>query len=116
MLRHSFAALMVAIALSVACTEPPEPIAVEESSITVSNTTGYDWKNLLIVVNDHYRGGASVLRAGGVLNAPVSQFDTGFGQRFPHGTTVKKVVVTADAASGAPVKLLWELGQQKRKR
>ena len=115
-IRANVGAVLVVLALAAACSDPPEPIDVEGSLITVINTTPHDWTNVLIVVNDHYRGGTPLLRAEGRLNAPVSQFDTGYGQRWPMGTTIRKVQVTAQAANGAPVKLDWEIGQQKKKR
>ncbi len=114
--RSSLAAALLALALAAACSDPQDPISVDGNAITIVNESAHDWRNVLIVVNDHYRGGAPVLKADGRLNAPVSQFDTGFGQRWPMGTVIRKVQVTAEAASGEPVKLDWEFGQQKKKR
>jgi hypothetical protein len=108
-------AVLLTLTLGAGCSDPPEPISVDDNAITVINSTSHDWSNLLIVVNDHYRGGAPLLRADGRLNAPVSGFDTGFGQRWPVGTTIRKVQVTADGANGEPVKLDWEIGQQKKR-
>ena len=31
------------------------------------------------------------------------------------GTTIRKVQLTADVANGEPVKLNWEIGQQKKR-
>jgi hypothetical protein len=108
-------AVLLSLTLIAGCSDPPDPISVEGNAITVINTTSGDWRNVLIVVNDHYRGGAPLLKAEGRLNAPVSQFDTGFGQRWPTGTTIRKVQVTAEGADGKPVKLDWEIGQQKKR-
>src|SRR5687768_2745733 len=74
------AAVLLALTLAGGCSDPPEPIAVDGNAITIINSTSNDWRNILIVVNDHYRGGAPLLKADGRLNAPASQFDTGFGQ------------------------------------
>ena len=115
MLRARIPAIVVAFAFVAACSEPPEPITVEENTITIANTTPNDWKNVLIVVNDHYRGGVPLLKADGRLNAPVSQFDTGYGQRWPAGTTIAKVQVTAEAVNGEAVKLDWDIKQRKKK-
>ena len=104
------------LAFAAACSEPEDPISVDGNAITVLNQTSHDWRNVLIVVNDHYRGGTPLLKAAGRLNAPVSQFDTGFGQRWPMGTPIRKVQVTAQAANGEAVKLDWEIGQQKKRR
>jgi hypothetical protein len=115
MLRARFVVAALALAFVAACSEPPEPLTVEDNAITIVNTTAHDWRNVLIVVNDHYRGGVPLLKADGRLNAPVSQFDTGYGQRWPAGTTIRKVQVTAESANGEAVKLDWEIGQRKKK-
>ena len=45
------------------------------------------------------------------MNAPMSQFVTGFGQRFDRGRmSVRKIEVTATDAAGQPVKLEWQPG------
>ena len=50
-----------------------------------------------MTVNDHFSGGVDVLQPGGRLNAPLSQFQTGFGQKFDRGRqSVFKVEVTAN--------------------
>ena len=110
------AALLVLACIAAACSEEQDPLTVDDNSISVLNQTKQDWKNVLIVINDHYRGGAPLLKANGRLNAPVSQFDTGFGQRWPVGTPIRKVQVTAQAADGAPVNLSWTIGQPRKKR
>jgi hypothetical protein len=95
-------------AAAAACSEAQEPIVVEEGSIVVQNLTGSDWKQVIVVVNDHYTGGTPFLAAGGRLNAPLSQFQTGLGYKYDRGRmSVYKVEVTATDAAGKPVKLLW---------
>jgi hypothetical protein len=110
------AAALIALTLTLACSEKQDPVSVDDNNINVLNQTSEDWRNVLIVVNDHYRGGAPLLKAAGRLNAPVSQFDTGFGQRWPMGTVIRKVQVTAEGSDGKPVTLLWEIGQQRKKK
>lgn len=114
--RPYLAAALLALACAAGCSEEQDPVSVDGNAITVLNQSSQDWRNVLIVVNDHYRGGAPVLKANGRLNAPVSQFDTGYGQRWPMGTTIRKVQVTAQGTDGAAVNLLWEIGQQRKKR
>ena len=95
------AAALLTLVLAVACSEPPEPLQVENTAITLLNTTDEDWKNILITVNDHYRGGAPVLRKDGRLNAPINQFETGFGQRWPAGTRITSSPATATSTSSS---------------
>lgn len=109
------AALLVLVAAA-SCSKPEDPIQVDAASVTLLNQTSTDWKNVLIVVNDHFRGGAPLLRAQGRLNAPIAQFDTGFGQRWPAGTRITKVVVTATDANDQPVKLEWDINAPRPRR
>lgn len=108
--------LGVAFGLAAGCSDPPPPIEVNDNTISVLNQTSEEWRNVLITVNDHYRGGAPVLKPEGRLSAPVSQFDTGFGQRWVVGTVVRKVEVTAKTADGTPVTLSWGITQRKKKK
>ena len=82
--------------------------------VTVLNQSEQDWKEVLITVNDHFRGFVPVLKAEGRANAPLSQFSTGHGQRWTSGTPVRTVEVTAKAADGTDVKLTWTSDQRKR--
>jgi hypothetical protein len=99
-------ALLVIVA---ACGKPPDSLQVEQNAITLLNQTDHDWKNVLIVVNDHYRGGTPTLRKQGRLNAPISQFETGYGQRWPASERIRKVVVTGTSENGEPVKFEWDI-------
>lgn len=106
--------LAAVVLVSGACGSRPEPIEVAENIVTVHNQTSRDWRNVVITVNDHFRGGAPALAAHGRINAPLSQFRTGFGQRYDLGRHVFKVEVTATDSSGQPVRL--EYGGDQRKR
>lgn len=75
--------------------------------VTVVNQTDQDWKDVLLTVNDHFRGFVPVLKAEGRANAPLSQFTTGHGQRWTSGTMVRTVDVTAKNPDGSDVKLTW---------
>jgi hypothetical protein len=99
-------ALMALVALA-ACGTPDPPITVEQGMITVVNQTEQDWSDVLITVNDHFRGFVPVLKAEGRANAPLSQFTTGHGQRWSSGAHVKTVDVAAKGADGSEVKLSW---------
>ncbi|CAN5840061.1 hypothetical protein BH18ACI5_BH18ACI5_29020 [soil metagenome] len=113
--RTCLAAALLVLGVSAACSDPPPPVQVDDNTITVLNQTKDEWRNVLITVNDHYRGGAPVLKADGRLNAPISQFDTGLGQRWVVGTLIKKVEVTAKTAGGESIRLSWDPSQRKRK-
>jgi hypothetical protein len=106
--RAAGAALVSAIVAVSGCRAPKEPIVVDEGMIIVANHTSREWRNVKVTVNDYFNGGAPVLSAGGALNAPLSQFQTGLGQRFDRGRqSVYKVEVTATEPDGTPVTLKW---------
>ena len=109
MLKRACAAGALAIAIAAPfCTSRPDPIAIEERTLVLRNDTSRDWKNVRVTVNDHFVGGAPVLAAGGRMSAPLSQFQTGYAQRFdPSHQVVYKVEVTATDAKGEPVNLRW---------
>jgi hypothetical protein len=106
--RASLAVLAGVLVAAAGCTQPRDPVTVEEGVITVENQTRSEWKNVRIVVNDYFGGGVASLAPGQRLNALLSNMQTGLGQRFDRGRmSVYKVEVTATDAAGAPVKLTW---------
>jgi hypothetical protein len=91
-----------------ACSQPRDPIVVQEGMITIENRSSAEWRDVRITVNDHFFGGVASLPPGGRMNAPLSQFQTGFGQKFDRWRmSVKKIEVTAITPAGAPVRLDW---------
>jgi hypothetical protein len=112
MLRRGSVLLLLLVGLA-GCSTPPPPISVGENMVTVLNQTDQDWKDVLITVNDHFRGVVPVLKAEGRANAPLSQFTTGYGQRWVTGTPVRTIDVTAKNGDGTEVKLSW--GREQRK-
>jgi hypothetical protein len=112
--RASGRGALLALLLATACSARPDPITVAENAVVVQNTTPRAWNKVMVTVNDHFTGGVALLAAGGRLNAPLSEFHTGFGQRYdPSRQIVYKVEVTATDSKGEPVKLLWG-GDRKR--
>lgn len=107
MRRRLYAVVVALAALAAACSRPLPAIQIGDGTITVNNSTKSEWKNVLVTVNDHFRGGAPMLAAGGRLTAPLSQFQTAYGQKFQLHHVVYKVEVTATDADGKPVKLQW---------
>ena len=101
--------VLTVLALAAACDAPRDPIVVDEGMVTVENMTAREWRNVRVTVNDHFTGGARVLEAGGRLTAPLSQFQTGLGQKFDRGRqSVFKVEVTATEPDGKAVTLKWD--------
>jgi len=110
MLRGSYRLGLLAAAaiLFWGCPDTRPAIVLNDHTLVVENQSSRDWNNVVVTVNDHFRGGARVLVAGGRLTAPLSQFQTAYGQRFSiDRQTVFKVEVTATDASGKPVRLEW---------
>lgn len=99
----AFAALVLA-----GCSSPAEPIVVEEGTVVLLNATDRPWRDVIITVNDHFRGGTPALQPGGRLTAPLRDFQTAFGQKFDRSRqSVFKVEVSASDDRGEPVRLTW---------
>jgi hypothetical protein len=107
-------AVFAAMLLAAACSRSPGPIEVVENYVIIRNQTSREWRNVIITVNDHFRGGAPHLAAQGRLSAPLSQFQTGFGQRYEISRqNVFKVEVTAMDSAGEPVALQYQSGRKR---
>jgi hypothetical protein len=103
------AGLVLSVALAGACRTTRDAIVLDGNIITIENQTSREWRNVVVTVNDHFRGGAKTLAAGQVLTAPLSQFETAFGQRFaPARQSVLKIEVAATDAGGEAVTLVWD--------
>ncbi len=101
--------------LAPACTPRPDPIRIQENVVIIQNQTSRDWRNVIITVNDHFRGGTPLLAAGAQLIAPLSQFQTAYGQRYDFSRQhVFKIDVTAADSSGEAVQLHLDTGVKKR--
>jgi hypothetical protein len=109
------AALAVAAFVLSAChAQPPRPIIVEGNRLTLDNRTASEWSNVEIWVNNHYRVTRSTMAAGERLVVPLDAFVAGFGQRFDwRRQMVFGVEVTATAADGKPVRLVYGKGRQR---
>lgn len=108
MTRLFAAAVLLLAACASGCSDPPHPITVEGGMVTVENRTDREWRNVKIVVNDHFHGGAQTLAAHGRLNGPLRDFQTGYGQRFnPVRYPVQKIELTATDSAGETVRLTW---------
>jgi hypothetical protein len=114
--RKEWGALLVMVLAAAigACSVPRDPIIIEEGLLTVENQTSREWRNVRVTINHHFSGGVATLAPGGRLNAPLSQFQTAYGQKFDRGRqSVFKVDVTATDPDGKPVTLTW--GEDQRR-
>lgn len=106
MVRRVWCALLVLGLIHAACKGRPGPIEVKDNVVAIHNQTSSEWRNVVVTVNDHFRGGTPTLAAGSRMAAPLSQFQTAFGQRYDVSRQfVFRVEVTATNANGEPVKL-----------
>src|SRR4051812_48670286 len=100
--------------LAGACSSARAPVRMEGDIVVVENQTSQVWSKVIITVNDHFRGGSPTLAPGGRLTAPLSGFQTAFGQRFDRAhQSVNKIEVAAVDAAGAPVALTWAGDREK---
>ena len=105
MTRRVVVALLV---VGAACAAPRDPIVIRDGMLVLENQSSREWRNVRVTINDHFTGGVRSLMPGGLMNAPLRDFQTGFGQRFDRGTmSVKKVTVSATDSTGAAVALAW---------
>src|SRR3954447_19735109 len=96
--------LLCLVPFLAACSAPPDPITVDNGTVVVLNQTKKEWRNVVVTVNDHFRGGAPSIPPGGRMAAPLTQFQTAFGQHYDRSRqNVNKIELTATDADGQPV-------------
>jgi hypothetical protein len=101
--------------LAPACSPRPDPIRIRENVVIIQNQTSRDWRNVIVTVNYHFSGGTPYLAAGAQLIAPLSQFQTAFGQRYDFSRQhVFKIEVAGTDSSGEVVQLQLETGVKRR--
>ena len=106
--RLGGAALAALLTLCVACSRPRDPIVIKDAALVLENQTDREWRNVRVTVNDHFTGGVPTLQPHGVMNAPLRDFQSGFGLRFePWRMNVYRVQVSAVDSAGRPVTLKW---------
>lgn len=106
--------LALACALASGCTEERPAILIQETAISVENQSGDAWSGIEIWLNDHYRVTARTLEPDGRLVVPLDAFVAGYGQRFDRRRqTPFGIEVTARAASGREVRLVWGKGRRR---
>ena len=106
--RGACLAITGVVLLAAACKSARPPVTFQGGIVTVENQTSREWRNVIVTVNDHFRGGSATLAPGGRLTAPLSGFQTAFGQRFDQAhQSVTKIEVAATDADGKPIALSW---------
>ena len=106
MVRRLCYGLLLLGLVHAACKPRPGPIEVADNVVSIQNQTSRDWRDVVVTVNDHFRGGTRTLAAGSRMAAPLTQFQTAFGQRYDVSRQfVFKIEVTATDANNEPVKL-----------
>ncbi len=94
--------------------EEPRPIRVGTDRVTVINLTGTAWQDVEVWLNDHYRGRAPDLAPGQRLEIPLRNFVAAFDQKFdPKKQIPSGIEVTAVAADGKPVRIVWGKGRRR---
>lgn len=105
------AALLAVCAGVSACSAGRDPIVLRDGMLVLENQTRREWLNVRVTINDHFTGGVPSLKPGGVMNAPLRDFQSGFGHRFDRRRMrVYKIRVAASDPDGRPVALGWEVG------
>jgi hypothetical protein len=91
------------------CRHELPPIRQQGAWLVVENQTTQAWRDVTVTVNAYYRGTSPALAAGGRLEAPLANFETGLGRRFNTAREhVSRVEVRATDAAGHPVALDWD--------
>lgn len=101
--------LLVALTLLAGCGRELPPIRQHGAWLVIENQSKMEWRDVSVTLNAYYKGVAPRVAPGGRLEAPLSGFVTGFGQRFD--TTrerITRVEVRATDATGRPVALDWD--------
>jgi len=91
------------------CQAELPPIRQRGAWLVIENQTTSPWKDVSVTLNAYYRGVSPRLAAGGRLEAPLANFETGLGQRFNTAREhISRVEVRATDAAGHPVALDWD--------
>lgn len=82
-----------------------QAIDMDQGSLLIRNVDEREWRNVVVYVNDHYRGTASTLAPGAILRPALRDFVDGYGRRFnPSAHRVFGVLVTAEDDRGGKVR------------
>ena len=102
------AAAIAAAVFPAGCGDRRGPIVIRDGVLVLENQTAREWRNVRVTINDHFTGGVAKLLPGGLMTAPLRNFQSGFGHHFePWRMSVQKVRVTATVAGGDAVEIAW---------
>ncbi len=87
-----------------------EPLQLDGSRLTVTNTTRDDWTKVQIWVNRQYRLTVESIPAGQQLQTPLSIFIEAYGRRFDFAKQqIKDLRLEAKTPSGQPIDIRMDL-------
>ena len=121
-MRLSLRVLLVALGVVIVWTlvsrcpgpDSRQAIRVEESRVVVTNLTGQAWSDVEVWLNTWYRAQAPALEPGQRLEIPLRVFASGPGRQFdPRTRGPVGVLVSARAADGSEVELIWGEGRRR---
>ena len=97
----------ILVVLCSACGKPPiDPLKLEGNTLTVTNQSSSEWRNVQIRLNTYFGVNAASVPPGGVYRVPLDTFAAGFGQRFNfHRMQIKDLRLTATLPDGKPIEL-----------
>ena len=82
-----------------------EAIELDGGALLIRNVDDREWRNVVVYVNDHYRGSARSLAPGAILRPALRDFVDGYNRRFnPSAHAVFGVLLTAEDDRGRKVR------------
>ena len=105
MWRALVVALAVAMVGLASCSDiPPDPLQLDRSMLTVTNSTSTDWNGVEIWINRYYRVTVPTIAAQSRFQVALDSFVSGYSQRFDiHKAVIKDLQLTAKQPDGKPV-------------
>jgi hypothetical protein len=93
------------------CSKPaPEPLRLEQGTLTVDNQSADEWTNVEIWVNQYFRVTAPSIAARSRFQVPLDAFVSGYGRRFDRKRMqVKDLRLSAKTPAGQAVQIKMQL-------
>ena len=107
-------AILAALVLAVACTQPPPALNLDGCRLQILNQTDRAGAEVEIWLNDHYRVQIPSLATKQVAVVPLDVFVAGYGQRFnPKQQVVYGIEVSVRDGAARVAVLVWGKGKKK---